>query len=230
MVIERLISTAFIIPLFCSQSPYVSASPLQINLHEYESPQQVPHAEISNVIKLLSSRDSSTVKSVTIGASVAIIASAFLLAVTFIVLWRRLRRKRQYKVESGRAQRPVLPRIGTDFPAEMKPAYLDSPRSRRSSIIADPLSPLAASQKPGFVPRPIPANIPMSVSGSTLASMHFNPHAASALGVSPDDLAEILDELSRHYILTDPSSPGPWQSHQHSTSLTGRSRAFQAYS
>ncbi|KAJ7125014.1 hypothetical protein C8R44DRAFT_129013 [Mycena epipterygia] len=161
---------------------------------------------------------------VIIGATVAIAASAILLAVVFLVLWKRLpHKRRQYNVELGPSQRPLLRRLETDFPVEMKPAYLDIPRARRASIIADPLSPLAASQQPGFVPRPIPVNIPMSVSGSRAPSMRFNPHQSSS-GVSPEDLTEILDELSRHYVLREPGSPNPRHGHRYSTSLTGRSR------
>ncbi|KAJ6593604.1 hypothetical protein B0H19DRAFT_27236 [Mycena capillaripes] len=177
-------------------------------------------------------------ESVTIGASIAIGVAALLLAVAFAVLWKRTSRKRQYTVDAynvqlplGRPQyRPVL-RIGTDFPAEIKPVYLDSPRPRHSSIVAreQVLGPLAASQQPGFVPRPIPANIPISVPVSRAPSMrstrsHFNPHYS--LGVPPEDLAELLEDLSRHYVLADSSSPRPVPGHRHSASLTGRSRVY----
>jgi hypothetical protein len=165
------------------------------------------------------------VKSVTIGASVAIVASAILIVIVFAVLWKRLPRKRPYNSELGRPRRPILRPLDTNFPAEMKPAYLDSPRPRRASIIGrDPLSPLAASRQPGFIPRAIPINVPMSATGSNVASMQFQSHRSSAPGVSPEDLAEILNELSRHYVLTDPGSPGPRPIHQYSTSLTGRPR------
>ncbi|KAJ7502876.1 hypothetical protein B0H11DRAFT_1986757 [Mycena galericulata] len=184
--------------------------------------------------------------SVIIGASVAVLASGFLLALLFCVLWRRPRQRRQYRHNAGaHVQRPLLHRLDTKpvlyAPAEMKPAYLDSPRPRRASVILS-LSPLAASQQPGFIPRPVPSNVPVSVCGSNshVASMQFPGHArrASATntsdgGVSPDDLADMLDELSRHYVLTDPGSPpgdGLRHSRSQSTSLTGRSRVFKAYS
>ncbi|KAF7362141.1 hypothetical protein MVEN_00560100 [Mycena venus] len=192
------------------------------------------------------------VKSITIGASVAIGAFTALLAIIFVVFYRRMANRKRphnvYNVELPWSQRPALC-VDTNFPVEMKPAYLDSPRARRSSIVAEPigplagdqiLSPLAASQQPGFVPRPVPANVPVSVPVSRAPSLPHsravsvqfsNAHSHYSYGVPPNDLAELLDELSRHYVLTDSASPVPMQQrHHHSTSLTGRSRVFRAYS
>lgn len=185
------------------------------------------------------------VKSVTIGASIAIGAFAALLAIIFVVFYKRMaNRKRQYNVYNMQLPRPQQPalRISPHFPAEMKPAYLDSPRPRHSSVVAEPigllahdqvLSPLAASQQPGFVPRPVPVSVPVSCA----PSLYFVPHSRAAsvqfsnvplhysYGVPPEDLVELLDELSRHYVLTDPASPGALQQrHHHSASLTGRPR------
>jgi hypothetical protein len=227
------------------------------------------------------SASTSLVETVTIGASVAIGASVFLLAVIFSVLWKRVNRKRQdrqYNVvdlaDLKRPQRPQRPTIRTDtgFPAEMKPAYLDSPRPRRTSVIVagEPnqlLSPLMASQQSGFMPRPVPANVPIDVPLSRVSSMRvefnadhghsrsasmkskqhsratsmksskshrsrtasgqFNPHYS--LGVPPEDLAELLEDLSRHYVLADSNAPRPMQGHRHSSSLTGRSRGEYSY-
>ncbi|KAJ7690690.1 hypothetical protein B0H17DRAFT_584836 [Mycena rosella] len=191
-----------------------------------ESIHSVRDETLNNVVRR--APPASVINTVTIGASVAIGASALLLAMVFAVLWKRLHRKPQPNVELGRSRRPIHLRVETDFPAEMKPAYLDSPRPRRASVVArEPLSPLMASLQPGFVPRPIPANVPTSVAESDVASsMQFNPHQSPV----PEDLADVLNELSRHYILTDPASPGPRHAHQYSESLTGRSRVFQPYS
>ncbi|KAJ6603140.1 hypothetical protein B0H10DRAFT_2079524 [Mycena sp. CBHHK59/15] len=160
------------------------------------------------------SSSSNLVQTVTIAASVSIVASATLLILAFVVLWKRLSLKRRRNKDSGYTIQPELRQLRTDFTAKMKPppaplrprvVYLDnmSKKSLRSSIIArDPVSPLAAIQQPGFMPRPIPANIPMSVSRSEVTSMQFDHHTYP-LGVSPEDLAVILDELSRHYDWTD---------------------------
>ncbi|KAJ6495663.1 hypothetical protein C8R47DRAFT_368315 [Mycena vitilis] len=184
------------------------------------------------------------IKSVTIGASITIGAAALVLAVVFAVLWRRLNRKRPHKLprpymlEAGRPSRPTL-RIGTDFPAEVKPAYLDSPRPLHASIVArdEILSPLAACQQPGFVPRPIPFNVPVSIPVSRAPSMRSAMRSASrssrhtqhTLGAPAEDLAELLEDLSRHYVLKDSSSPRPMPGHRHSSSWTGRSRVYKPY-
>ncbi|KAJ7874793.1 hypothetical protein B0H14DRAFT_2717563 [Mycena olivaceomarginata] len=179
---------------------------------------------------------SSPAKSITIAASVAIGAFAALIAVIFVVFYKRMGRKRiYYNVKVPRRQQPAL-RVGTNFPVEMKAAYLDSPRPRRSSIIAEPLgplardrllSPLAASQQPGFMPRPIPTNVPVSLHSRAASAQFSTAHSHRSSGVPPEELAELLDELSRHYVLKDQVQR---DRHRPSASLTGRPRVFRAYS
>ncbi|KAJ7497024.1 hypothetical protein FB451DRAFT_212077 [Mycena latifolia] len=191
-----------------------------------------PRAETFNAARavfLASTSPSPSANSAAIAASVALVASIILLAAVFAVLWKRLPQKRRHHVEmGGRSRRPLLRPLETEFPAEMKPAYLDSPRPRRASLIAqNPLSPLAACQQPGFVPRPVPVNVPMSVDGSDVASARWNARQSSISGVT--DLADIQNELSRHYVLTEPTPPVPRHTHRYSASLTGRSRVFHEY-
>ncbi|KAJ7039141.1 hypothetical protein C8F04DRAFT_318934 [Mycena alexandri] len=198
-----------------------------------------------------------------IATSVAIGTGAFLLALTFCIFWRRMHSKRHrhnselgryqagFPVEVKRPLRPVIPLVEIPTPQMQiqhapPKAYLDSPRPRRTSLIAreasgpgglrDPLlSPLAASQQPGFLARPIPSNVPVSVANSRPSSISHSHlrHQSSASGSShipPEELSDLLEELSRHYVLTDPSPKSP-QAHRHrrSTSSTGRSRV-RAYS
>ncbi|KAJ7350364.1 hypothetical protein DFH08DRAFT_861195 [Mycena albidolilacea] len=278
MIIARIIlAAAFILSLTNSANSLILPS-----LVPRELTAPTTNAAMFSVSRILHSpllllsaargTSSSPAKSITIAASVAIGAFAALIAVIFVVFYKRLGQKRiYYNVEVPRRQPPVL-RIGTNFPAEMKAAYLDSPRPRRSSIIAEPLgplardpllSPLAASQQPGFIPRPIPANVPVSVPVSRVPSMrsvprsraasvqlgnaqsHYSGVPSSALhsraasaqfstahshrssGVPPEELAELLDELSRHYVLKDQVQR---DRHRPSASLTGRPRVFRAYS
>ncbi|KAJ6497787.1 hypothetical protein C8R45DRAFT_984248 [Mycena sanguinolenta] len=163
--------------------------------------------------------------------------AAVFLTMPFVVFCVRMGRKRQDLGKSLRSRPPAL-RVGCDFPAEMKPAYLDSPRLHHSSIVAENmsplasdqlLSPLAASKQPGFITRPVPANVPVSaapsirsIPHSRAASVQFSQYAPSRSSYG----AQLLEDLSRHYVLTVAVQPGH---HSRSTSLKGRPREFRAY-
>ncbi|KAF8170329.1 hypothetical protein K438DRAFT_1854463 [Mycena galopus ATCC 62051] len=193
----------------------------------------------------------------TIGTFVAFgLFGALLLGVGFAMLYMEIRRKRQHNVYMNlepRGSPPPALRVDTDFPAEMKAAYLDTTRPRRSSIVAEPLgplaanqllSPLAASQQPGFVARPVPVNVPVSAAVSRAPSMYsvresraangqFSHHAYSRTtsatsGVQSEELVQLLDDLSRHPVFTSPMQPG--HRLNRSGSLTARPRVFRAHS
>ncbi|KAF7375904.1 hypothetical protein MSAN_00004800 [Mycena sanguinolenta] len=82
------------------------------------------------------------VKSSILETFVAIgLLAAFSLAIPFVAFYVRMRRKRRDIGKPLRSRPPAL-RVGCDFPVEMKPAYLDSPRAHHSSIVAEKLSSL----------------------------------------------------------------------------------------
>ncbi|KAJ7287327.1 hypothetical protein C8J57DRAFT_1283552 [Mycena rebaudengoi] len=191
---------------FCGS--HFLAEPASTSAYSDEPLHFTPHTLFLSVRSYSSSK---LAQSITITATIAIVAAAVLLTLAFALLWKRTTRKRWRLRDCEGSRRPDLRPLTTQFPAEIKPVYLDVRRlspTRTSIIGRDPLSPLAASQQPDFTPRPIPFGIPTSVAGSKYASMELNRHH-SYLGVTPEDLAVILDELSRRYEYPSPEGFKP---------------------
>nr|GAT57896.1 predicted protein [Mycena chlorophos] len=106
------------------------------------------------------------------------------------------------------------------------------------------LSPLQKSQLPGFIPRPLPFNIPVSVAPSDVTSIrsgltqqthnrHGHGRRHSGMTGSPEELDEVAEQLKSYYVLaanhnaTNPGGLAPGslaRTHTRSTSWTARSR------
>ncbi|KAJ7072578.1 hypothetical protein C8F01DRAFT_1243620 [Mycena amicta] len=172
--------------------------------------------------KRVQSSSDSLVEAITLGVSLTIAIVGVLVAITFLIIRKRVP---QRQVELSRPHRPAHVRLDSELPImpTIKPAYLESPRTRRPSIvIVEPLSPLQASRLPGYMRRPIPPNIPVSVGASDIGSIRTHWRRQSGFTGSPEELDELAEELANHYVLTNPAIPR--HGHRHSTSLTGRSR------
>ncbi|KAJ7782811.1 hypothetical protein B0H16DRAFT_1494450 [Mycena metata] len=238
MLIEQVLTASFVFSLTSSvncltltlryRGPTNGPTPLP-------TPLNLPRANHAHIAGTSSS------VTIIIAASVAIGTGAFLLALIFCIFWRRINSKRHYhKSELGRYQagfpaevkRPLRPAIRlvemptTQMLIQHAPpkAYLDSPRPRRTSLIA---------RDPGFLARPIPSNVPVSVANSRPSSTSHSHlrHQSSVSGsthIPPEELSDLLEELSRHYVLTDPTSKSPkdHRHHRSTSSFTRRSRVY----
>ncbi|KAK7057480.1 hypothetical protein R3P38DRAFT_2841233 [Favolaschia claudopus] len=190
--------------------------------------------------------------SITVTASIAIGAFAAFIAMVLVVRCKQRQHNARVQHSLKRpllkihphpraAYNPLSPRplvVDTAFLSPIKPAYLDSPRPRRSSTPVAPMLVVNSPNSPtpsGNIPsprqpnwnlslhgRPIPRHVPSSVSPSRVSTaphsragsgqfishretggphQRAHSHSYTSSSVAPEDLTELLNELSRHYVL-----------------------------
>ncbi|KAF7315229.1 hypothetical protein MIND_00037300 [Mycena indigotica] len=135
----------------------------------------------------------------------------------YLILQKRQRHfdNHVHKIDSSRPHPPIYVHLDSELPLmqQVQPAYRES------------LTPLQKSQIPGYLPRPLPRNVPVSAAPSDVASV--KTHWRGQFSGSPEELDQLAEDLAKHYVLTNHAARAAHHGHRYSISLTGRSRAYQ---